>query len=216
MRSGELAHRTRPTRAGQNSHPDVPRGRPPTAENGNVAICIRARSLYALLRDGIIHAYIRGNSTTCACYPHPRFTNSCSSRKTGRRDAQPSTESRGDKTTRVPPEVRCRLGDTTFRQRHGFCVRGGFIVAACDDVVSRLHDDLGAAPPCRRAPRSLRVVRVERVPADARCIGHRALTQRWILPLVTRHAPRPSAPLHAPPGGRVARGELVLRHDPAS
>ena len=35
--------------------------------------CNRARSLYALLRDAFIHAYIRGNSTTCACCPHSCF-----------------------------------------------------------------------------------------------------------------------------------------------
>lgn len=31
----------------------------------------RARSLYALLRITFVHAYIRVNSTTCVCCPHP-------------------------------------------------------------------------------------------------------------------------------------------------
>jgi hypothetical protein len=49
-------------------------------------------------------------------------------------------------------------------------------------VPRRRHDDLGAAPHRLRASRSLRDGRVERVP----CIGHRALTRRWILPSLAR------------------------------
>lgn len=73
----------RPTRAGQNSHGGLPRGRSFCTRIRNVAFCNRARSLYALLRDGIIHAYIRVNSTTCVCCPHPRSTSSRSSRFSG-------------------------------------------------------------------------------------------------------------------------------------
>lgn len=185
MRRRSSTRGTRPVREGQNSHGVRPRGRPKSGQFGNVAFCNRARSLYALLRDGIIHAYIRVNSTTCVCCPHPRQTVSCGSRFSARQGTQALLETRGDKTTRVPPEVRQRFGNATFRRRHGLSVRGSLIVDAVDGGFCRRLDDTGAAPSSWRAPRSLRDVRVERVLLHP-CIGHRSFLPRCVSPPVTR------------------------------
>jgi len=59
-----VIHRLRMSK-GQNWRLGWNDGSPKDGEKKIVAFCIRARSLYALLRDLFIHAYIRVNSTTC-------------------------------------------------------------------------------------------------------------------------------------------------------